>query len=268
MSPSVKLEECLIDAGAPVTDIFDLLVLHGGVVVKNFISKETSAQMLSELQPHLDAQAPKAGSEWQGSFFPSTTRKVSAVLTKSKTFGEALTMHPTYLAVADKVLSRRDKMRNAAEPKWSTSKPQVNVTSVLEIHPGTVEQVRLQKISADKQTLFIPGSHLTGPEFVPKKEDALRATMDVGDAFIIRTLAASGMTCGFLRQEENQYISHDLAEIKKLSPELQELAGWNISLPYHGWVEFGHPAKTLGRNIPDGDHFFFDVDQSDHPVTA
>ncbi|ORY26037.1 phytanoyl-CoA dioxygenase family protein [Naematelia encephala] len=315
MAPSCTLQECVIDASAPFEDIYNLLILRGGIVVKNLLDVDTCMQMKSELQPYLDAQAPKPGQEWQGSFFPKTTRKVSGVLTRSKTFGTALTMNPLYLALNDRILSRRNKMRNTQTPKWSTAKPQVNQTSILEIHPGAIEQdlhrddcifhrvlpavdkwtvgrdvstlcfVALSKVTpANGGTLFIPGSHLTGYEYAPKKEDALRAEMEIGDAFImlchtyhgggsntmkegeansVRTLAATGMTLGFLKQEENQYISHDIEKIAQLSPELQELAGWNISLPYLGWVDFSHPARTLGRHIPDGDHLFFDEDQSE-----
>lgn len=56
--------------------------------------------------------------------------------------------------------------------------------------------------------------------------------MQVGEDYSIRTMALCGWAAGYMRQEENQYVALDPEDVKKLSPEVQELLGWNMSLPY------------------------------------
>lgn len=80
------------------------------------------------------------------------------------------------------------------------------------------------------------------------------AEMEPGDAFMMlggtyhgaganttrdqeRLVYAAFVTRGYLRQEENQYLSNDLEKIKKLPVWLQQFAGFGVSKPYMGWVD-------------------------------
>ena len=57
-----------------------------------------------------------------GAFFPTTTVKVAAVLTKSDTFAKKMVMSPIFLGLARKALTRRDKLPIGAmgAKKWAT----------------------------------------------------------------------------------------------------------------------------------------------------
>ncbi|GAA5908772.1 hypothetical protein JCM6882_008203 [Rhodosporidiobolus microsporus] len=146
--------------------------------------------------------------------------------------------------------------------------------------------VALSKVTAENGgTCFIPGSHLWGEyDELPGADhpDLLKAEMDVGDTFImlcstwhggghnqavpgspnsVRTLCQIGFVRGYLRQEENQAIVLDQDVLKTYPRLIQELAGWNVSLPMCGWTDFGHPLNRLGHDIPDSDGLFYDEDQ-------
>lgn len=48
----------------------------------------------------------------------------------------------------------------------------------------------------------------------------------------IRTMVVTAFKEGYLKQEENQYLQHDIEDVKKLSWEAQRMLGWDLSLPY------------------------------------
>lgn len=68
-----------------------------------------------------------------------------------------------------------------------------------------------------------------------------------------RLVYAAFATRGYLRQEENQYLSNDLEKIKELPVSLQQFAGFGVSKPYMGWVgNMEDPIeRILGGKSPD-----------------
>ncbi|EXJ82916.1 hypothetical protein A1O3_06732 [Capronia epimyces CBS 606.96] len=112
-------------------------------------------------------------------------------------------------------------------------------------------------------TRFIPGSHLWGPDTPPDESLAYYAELEPGDSFFMMAACLHGgsanttpdeerlvycafMTKGFLRQEENQYLTNDKEKIKKLqSPEMLKLLGYDLSRPFLGWIQTGHPMTAL-----------------------
>jgi ectoine hydroxylase-related dioxygenase (phytanoyl-CoA dioxygenase family) len=56
---------------------------------------------------------------------------------------------------------------------------------------------------------------------------------------------------GWLRQEENQYLSLPPEVAKGLPPELQRLVGYDFGGPYLGFVEAGHPQALTGQAPAD-----------------
>lgn len=58
MAPNVTIEECIIDASAPLDDILALLKKRGGIVVKGCMSVEDCVKIKAELQPYIDSQDP------------------------------------------------------------------------------------------------------------------------------------------------------------------------------------------------------------------
>ncbi|EJT50531.1 phytanoyl-CoA dioxygenase family protein [Trichosporon asahii var. asahii CBS 8904] len=315
------LEDICIDAKAPQEEINALIGKMGAIVLKGLLSKEEVDQMLSDFQPHLDALGPSGNREqWDGSFFPPTSKKVPGLLGKSDAYVHSMALNPVLNGIADHALTRRTKttMSNP-ERYWSTCRPQLNVTGVLEVNPGGKAQdlhrddaiyhdpIRGSDVWDPKQeksilalaaltpvtpenggTLIVPGSHIRSDDLPPPTyEDAISVRADPGDCVVIlcsvyhagganklevgapnsiRTLALCGWSCGYLKQEENQYLQLTKEEVMRLPVAAQRLAGWEVSLPYLGYVNWEHPLLTLGHprsKVPQLDDLFYDKDQSD-----
>ncbi|CAG9997141.1 unnamed protein product [Clonostachys byssicola] len=112
-------------------------------------------------------------------------------------------------------------------------------------------------------TRFIPGSHLWGQTTPPDESLTFYAEIEAGDAFLFlsscyhggsanktadqeRLMYSCFYTKGFLRQEENQYLSAPFEAIKgKYDQPTLELLGYNLSPPFMGWVEMKHPLEFL-----------------------
>ena len=100
-------------------------------------------------------------------------------------------------------------------------------------------------------TRLIPGSHLWEHERQP--DDALRSYVELkrGDAFMMfascyhgganqttdqeRGLFSCFMTRGWLRQEEDYYISFSKEDTLKVDKDVQKIAGYQLSEPFLGW---------------------------------
>ncbi|KAK4687175.1 hypothetical protein P7C73_g2941, partial [Tremellales sp. Uapishka_1] len=63
MPPSVSLADCCIDASTPFEDIFALLKLRGGIVIKGLLSVEDCQKMDSAVSGR---QGPRKGLQTQG----------------------------------------------------------------------------------------------------------------------------------------------------------------------------------------------------------
>lgn len=115
-------------------------------------------------------------------------------------------------------------------------------------------------------TRFIPGSHLWAHGQKPIDNLAAQAVLDAGDAFLMfgscyhggganmtadeeRLLFSCFSTRGWLRQEENYYLSVPLDVAKTFSLELQKFIGYDISEPFLGWVGNNNPRCVLDPSL-------------------
>lgn len=57
------------------------------------------------------------------------------------------------------------------------------------------------------------------------------------------------MTRGYLRQEENQYLSIPKETVLAWPVELQQLVGYQLSEPFCGWVDSKDPRSFLDPSI-------------------
>lgn len=315
------LADLCIDAKAPQAEINALIAKMGAVVLKGLLTKDEVDAMYKDFKPHLDDLGPAGNTEqWDGSFFPSTSKKVPGLLGKSDAFVQSLLLNKTLNGIANHALTRRTKTTmSSPETSWSTCRPQLNVTGVLEVNPGGKAQdlhrddaiyhdkikgsdvwdpsqeksilalAALTKVTPENGgTLIVPGSHIRSDDLPPPTyEDAIHVSAEPGDCVVIlcsvyhagganilkvgeensvRCLALCGWSCGYLKQEENQYLQLTQEQVKRLPIEAQRLAGWEVSLPYLGYVNWGHPLLTLGhdpKTVPQLDDLFYDKDQSD-----
>lgn len=149
----------------------------------------------------------------------------------------------------------------------------------------TVFVAATKSTRANGATRFIPGSHLWDYSVPPPDEDELEsvsadndreiphglhfAELNPGDAFMMlsgvyhaaganttldqeRLIYSAAMVRGWLRQEENQYLANDIERLRELPLELKRFAGWSLSRPSLGWVDFGDPIGILGGKGEEG----------------
>ncbi|KAJ5904764.1 phytanoyl-CoA dioxygenase family protein [Penicillium subrubescens] len=112
-------------------------------------------------------------------------------------------------------------------------------------------------------TRFIPGSHLWGPENAPDESLTVPVELNPGDVFFMlascyhggsanttmseqRMIFSAFMTKGFLRQEENQYLTVPKEKLQGLSVEACRRLGFAPSEPFLGWVDLNDPRTALG----------------------
>ena len=116
---------------------------------------------------------------------------------------------------------------------------------------------------ANGATLAIPGSHLWSSEVVPKLgDDVVYAELDVGEVWVMlggvyhagganttsnewRVVHGLFFSRGYMRQEENVYLANTAEEVLSWSPEAQKIAGFSISSPNVGFVNFLSPIQYL-----------------------
>ena len=55
---------------------------------------------------------------------------------------------------------------------------------------------------------------------------------------------------GWLRQEENQYLSIPPEKAAGIAPEVLQLIGYDFAAPYLGFVEEGHPLTLADPDLP------------------
>ena len=46
-------------------------------------------------------------------------------------------------------------------------------------------------------------------------------------------------------QEENQFLANSRESVKRYTPRLQKIIGYNVSMPWLGWVDYEDPRNLL-----------------------
>lgn len=127
-------------------------------------------------------------------------------------------------------------------------------------HPTHGREARVQTMVAltdftveNGGTLVVPGSHRWDDERVPHEDQAVPTEMRAGSALVFlgstyhagganrSTAPRTGLTItldlGFLRQEENQYLSVPREVVRNYPEQIQRLLGYNACPPLMGWIE-------------------------------
>lgn len=115
---------------------------------------------------------------------------------------------------------------------------------------------------ANGGTRLIPGSHKWDNDRGPKVEETIAAEMPAGATLLYfgsiyhgggrnitthekRTAINLNFIHGYLRQEENQYLTYDLQTAKRFPEDVQKLIGYNIAAPFCGYVDLKDPIYLL-----------------------
>jgi hypothetical protein len=247
-----------------------ILERDGAVIYERVLDDATMSRIRSELDGYLERSY-----NGEGEFWGYKTKRIAALVAKSRTFAEEVAPNPVTLAVMDKLLGPYCERYH------------LHVTQAVNIGPGESEQILhrddglLPFVHPGPQALcntmwaltdFTPesgatriilGSHLWDDERVPCADDEIiQAAMPRGSVMIYLGSVwhgggtnqttdqwRAGMICGYslgwLRQEENQYLAVPPDVAKDLPEHVQHLIGYKIHGDFLGWVEGQDPHVVL-----------------------
>jgi ectoine hydroxylase-related dioxygenase (phytanoyl-CoA dioxygenase family) len=193
------------DAKDPSTTteiLISIIERDGGVIVENLITPELTAQIKTDLAPYFDTDKVDPSG-----FFPSTTQRATGLLAISDACAD-LACSPTYISIANKMISSTYTYWTGQKQETVSSKPIISSTVGFRVNPGGRQQdlhrddgdyhtrncdmpmmlgcvTALTKTTAENgATIVIPGSHLWGPDRCPLNEEAVPAELEPGDALI------------------------------------------------------------------------------------
>jgi len=120
-----------LDPAAPVDSVLDALERDGAVIVRRLLAPDVLERLNQELAPWLGESSLarpciNPAIEW---FMGKTTRHVTGVAGKSRTFATDVLCNPTLLAICDAILLP------------SCARYQLNVGHVLDRGPGAEPQL-------------------------------------------------------------------------------------------------------------------------------
>jgi hypothetical protein len=130
-----QLARC--DANDPATTtehLIEIIERDGGVIVENIISKELASRIKTELKPYFDTDRVDASG-----FFPHTTQRATGLLGRSDGCVE-LAMNPTFINVANKMISSTYTYWTGQRQETVTGKPIISSTVGFRVNPGGKQQ--------------------------------------------------------------------------------------------------------------------------------
>lgn len=239
-----------LPAGAPAGAIAERLDRDGAVILDNVLEPSGLARVRSEIDPYVQASA-----NGRDGFTGFATTRTGALVARSPAC-RTLVMHPAILAACDKFLLR------------ACHRYQLHLTQVIRLRPGQPAQPlhrdrlawggylkgvepQLNTIwamtdftQANGATLIAPGSPRWRGNRKAKPSEIAFAEMSRGSVLVYSGSVIHGggenstnadrmglnitYCLGWLRQEENQYLSCPPAIARTLDPKLQALIGYSM----------------------------------------
>jgi ectoine hydroxylase-related dioxygenase (phytanoyl-CoA dioxygenase family) len=257
---------------ATAQDIVASLDEHGYAIVERLADDETLARLNEDFDPYVERV-----SLGQTDFAWHKTKRINNLIAKS-TACQDLALNPLVMGVCDAVLLPH------------CARYHLHVTSLIELQPGEGKQVihrdggiypvRFPSIVTTLATIWAcnaftaenggtqiaPGSHRWEHDREPRPEEVINAEMPAGSVLIYtsnfyhggwenrsngtRRGMALHYNLGWLRQEENQYLSIPPEKAAGIRPEVLQLIGYDFAAPYLGFVEDGHPLTLADPTMP------------------
>jgi ectoine hydroxylase-related dioxygenase (phytanoyl-CoA dioxygenase family) len=278
-----------IPADRPVAEALATLEEHGAVILEDLLDADTLMRFNAELDPLLDAPPPRREylNPLLEGFWGTNTRHITAVPAKSRVFAEEVVINPELLAICDAVLlpnssgyqlnlahvldrgpgsdqqwMHRDELVWVHLPR---PHPEVQVACVIALSEFTAE---------NGATRIVPGSHRETDHLLTDLEEIQRisvpAEMSAGSAVVYygSTLHGAGANVtadkwrrgmhlsyvvGWLRTEENHYLSLWPDKIRTLPRRSQEILGFaahdaiEAEGGYLGMIELQDPVELMAN---------------------
>lgn len=242
-------------------EVMAVVERDGAVVVEDMLAPPLLARFNAELDPLLDHASPDHDGSFLNStvadFFGKRTRHVTGVVGKSHTFATEILNHQLLLAACDHVLSptcaryqlnlahvidrgpgAKQQWPHRDDEGWAVYLPEphreLQVASVFALVDFTAE---------NGATLIAPGSHRWPRARKAEPHELIPVEMAAGSAVIYlgSTIHAGGANAtadqwrrgmqvsyalGWLRTEENHYLTTPPAIVRGLPRQSQELLGY------------------------------------------
>ncbi|MDH4384823.1 MAG: phytanoyl-CoA dioxygenase family protein [Caulobacter sp.] len=239
-----------LPAGAPAEDILTVLVRDGALIITDLASSKEVDRLTSEIMPYVVATRPG-----QDGFSGFRTTRTGALVARSPACRELIS-HPLLHSLCTAFLKPNCE-------RW-----QLHLGQVIRIMPGQEAQpihrdrwawgTHLKGIEPQLNTIWavtdferengatqvVPGSVDWPDDRRPTEDEITWAQMSRGSVLIYTGSVFHGggantsqsdriglnitYTLGWLRQEENQYLSCPPDIARTLSPELQALIGYDL----------------------------------------
>jgi ectoine hydroxylase-related dioxygenase (phytanoyl-CoA dioxygenase family) len=249
------------DAGASVDAVAGALHEHGSAIVEGLVGGDVLDRLRAELEPWI-AASPAGADEFSG----RATRRTGALLARSVASRD-LIAHPLVLGAVDKVLWERKTTfqlhLTQAISIGPGSEPQqlhrdqwcfdfFRFPEDVQVEVGTMWALD-ESTEANGATRVVVDSHRTPDARRFADDDTEPATMPPGSVVLYtgRTVHGGGANTtdrdriginidyalGWLRQEENQYLSVPFDIARELSEDIQRLMGYRHGAYALGYVD-------------------------------
>lgn len=272
-----------MSAQAKIEEILEVVSREGAMILEGVLAPVQVARVLEEVMPYVEATKPG-----HDDFSGRHTTRTGALVARSPASREMI-MHPTVLGVARQFLA-----------PWC-ERIQLHLSQVIRIRPGQEAQLvhrdrwawgtHLDRLEPQLNTIWalcefreengatqvVPGSVDWPDTRRPEPGEICYAEMDPGSVLIYSGSVFHGgganvsagdrigvnmtYTLGWLRQEENQYLSCPPEIARDLDPELQDLIGYTLGnyalgyytppLPPGEGPESVGPEFALGRSVEE-----------------
>ena len=257
------------DRDASADEIAAALLAHGVVIVERLVGEALCDRVAAELSPWIDA-TPQGADDFSG----RNTRRTGALLTRVPA-SIKLIAHPLVLDVVERSLWPKKTTFQLHLSQSIAIGPQSPAQHLHRDHwcfdffpfPRDVD-VEVSTIWAlndfsevNGATRVVPDSHRTPDDRRYEPADTVPAEMPRGSVvlYLGSTVHGGGANrsdrtrvginvdyvLGWLRQEENQYLSYSLDEVRAMPERVQRLLGYETGAYALGYLDGGRSPMTL-----------------------
>lgn len=270
----------------PIENFVEEILENGAVIATDFLPTDVLARFNSEIEPFLADQSTHRAfvNEAVAGFFGDKTRHLTALAVKSDTFVNEILCHPLYVGMGNNLLGsscaaiqlnlghvidrgpggHAQPLHRDEEiwPRTGPQSPHRMFASILALGEFTPEI---------GSTLIVPGSHKWEHDRKARPDEIVATNMAPGSAlmYLGSTLHAGGANqtadrwrramhvsycLGWLRTEENHYLSIPLDRARSLPRQAQELLGYAAHDAiaqgggYLGTVDLQSPVDLFAAN--------------------